>query len=401
MKRVFAFLIAAFWASPALADYDAAAEYSASLRGVSFLVIQDGEVVFEDYPNDGAADNAHPLASGTKSFAGILAAAAVQDGLLSLDENVSDTITEWQGSRREEVTIRQLLTLRSGLRSPSRSRRLITYDVAIRARLQFEPGTVFQYGPLPFQIFGELMRRKLEGDPLEYLTRRVLDPIGLDVTEWRRDRQGNPSWPTGAQLTARNWARLGEFVLARGEWNGEPLVSRAAFDELFVGSQANPVYGLTWWLNEPVNPLFASETSPLNNSTDFWHHQEVFPLDMVFAAGAGNQRLFVSWDRNIVVVRQAEGILGDLMGQRLSWSDVRFFQLLDAAPGELPEVLPPIDIDALLPQSQGAAVELPSGAILQLPPVADETAELEEAEAIEPEPEEEASDGEEFVGPSY
>jgi len=393
MKRLLGIALALFWAAPALADYQAAATYSASYRGISLLVIQDGEVVFEDYPGDGAADRAQPLASGTKSFAGIMAAAAVQDGLLTLDERVSDTITEWQGSLREEITIRQLLNLTDGLRVPRRAGRVPPYNMAAQVRLGRRPGESFVYSPVPFQVFGEVMRRKLDGDPLEYLTRRVLDPIGLEVAEWREGRDGNPTWPTGAQLTARNWARLGEFLLARGAWNGEQLVSPEAFEELFIGSDVNPAYGLTWWLIRPVSFEFAASTPPMDDSTDFWQHPDVFPDDMVMAAGAGDQRLYVSWERNMVVVRQAEGIIGALMGHRLSWSDVQFWRLLEAPPGERPDPLPPVIItpDGM---PRGAVVQLPSGAVVALPPVA----ESDEEEAGEEEDERE--DGE-FVGPTF
>ncbi len=393
MKRLLGIALALFWAAPALADYQAAATYSASYRGISLLVIENGEVVFEDYPGDGAADRAQPLASGTKSFAGIMAAAAVQDGLLTLDERVSDTITEWQGSLREEITIRQLLNLTDGLRLPQSAGRMLPYDRVPRLRLGRMPGETFAYSPTPFQVFGEVMRRKLEGDPLEYLTRRVLDPIGLEVTNWRRTRDGNPTFPTGAQLTARNWARFGEFILARGAWNGEQLVSPEAFEELFVGSDVNPAYGLSWWLIRPVDLEFAATTSPLSDSTDFWQHPDVFPSDMVMAAGAGDQRLYVSWERNMVVVRQAEGIVGALMGHRLSWSDVQFWRLLDAPPGERPAPLPPIIIT---PEgvARSGVVQLPSGAVVALPPVA-ESDEEEEGEG-----EGESEDGE-FVGPTF
>lgn len=60
-----------------------AASYSAEHRGISLLVMIDGKIVFEDYPNGGRANRPHELASGTKSFSGVMAACAVQDGLLS------------------------------------------------------------------------------------------------------------------------------------------------------------------------------------------------------------------------------------------------------------------------------------------------------------------------------
>ncbi|MEY3841247.1 MAG: hypothetical protein RLZZ542_357, partial [Pseudomonadota bacterium] len=90
-------------------DFAAAAAYSAERRGVSCLVMQGGRILFEDYPRSSAGAT-HELASGTKSFCGVLAAAMVQDGLLSLDEACADTLTEWRDDPvRRAATIRSLL----------------------------------------------------------------------------------------------------------------------------------------------------------------------------------------------------------------------------------------------------------------------------------------------------
>jgi len=402
MKRLLAFFFVVMWAAPALADYQAAAEYSAGYRGIALVVVHNGEVVFEDYPNGGAADRANLLASGTKSFSGIIAAAAVQDGVLSLDEKVSDTITEWQGTNRENITIRQLLNLTDGLRTPRRAGRIPPFDIAVRVPLERPPGRTFAYSPVPFQVFGEVIRRKLNEDPVEYLTRRVFEPIGLEVASWRHSRSGDASLPTGAALTARNWALFGEFILAHGAWNGEQLVSREALDELFIGSDANPAYGLTWWLNKPVDFQFAANNPPLSDSTDYWQHEDVFPDDMVMAAGAGDQRLFISWRQNIVVVRQAEGIMGALLGHRLSWSDVQFWRILMAPPGEIPDPLPAVDIDAAAQGVTGTAVQLPSGLVLQLPPVAGDSSDDSDDEGDAESDEESDDDGDgNFVGPTF
>ena len=97
---------------------EAALEYSAKHGGVAVLALKDGSPVCEGYTSGGAPDKAYELWSGTKSFNGIIAAAAVQDGLLALDEPVSKTIAEWRNDpQKSVVTIRQLLSLTSGLAS--------------------------------------------------------------------------------------------------------------------------------------------------------------------------------------------------------------------------------------------------------------------------------------------
>ncbi|MFM7561474.1 MAG: serine hydrolase domain-containing protein, partial [Planctomycetota bacterium] len=101
---------------PAIDQCKAAAEYSHSQHGTGVLVMVRGEVVFEDYAPGWTADKPHLLASGTKSFCGVMAACAVHDGLLTLDEKVAETLTEWKDDpRKSKVTIRQLLSLSSGI----------------------------------------------------------------------------------------------------------------------------------------------------------------------------------------------------------------------------------------------------------------------------------------------
>ena len=128
----------------------------------------------------------HELASGTKSFSGVMAVCAVQDGLLKLDEKVADTLTEWQGDpRKSAVTIRQLLSLSSGIDGGENGSRPSIGGRWKWPRLLPEPGHNFSYGPIPFQIIGEVMKRKLatKGETVEgYLKRgEFLDPIGLKV----------------------------------------------------------------------------------------------------------------------------------------------------------------------------------------------------------------------------
>jgi CubicO group peptidase (beta-lactamase class C family) len=296
-----------------------AAAYSAARRGVSLFVLQRGQLVFEDYPNEGAPERGWELASGTKSFSGVMAAAAVQDGLLSLDERASDTLREWRGDeRKRRITIRQLLSLTSGIEG-GRLGRPPTYAEAVAAPAAAEPGASFSYGPLPFQIFGEIMRRKTGGDPLDYLTRRILAPLDIAPTQWRRGADGNPHLPSGAHFTARDWAVFGAFVL-RG---GDGRVDARALRENFAPSRANPGYGLTWWLLRdgliPPRPGAGVDVSGAL-AARFG--------EISMAAGAGDQRLYLVRELDLVIVRQASGILRAMREARRgganAWSDEEF-----------------------------------------------------------------------------
>ena len=228
------------------ASLRSAADYLKELNGHAMLVYHRDELVFEEYFNGWSADQPHRLASGTKSFSGAMLAAAVEDGLLTLDEKAVDTIAEWKDDPRKS-----------------------------------------QYGPIPYQIFGELMRRKLatKNESVEaYMKRRILEPIGLKVSRWVKDVDGNVHLPNGMSLTAREWAKYGKFVLHQAKWDGRPIVPWNVLKECFVGSHANPNYGITFWLKEAGNA----------------------PNDLVFARGRGSQRLYIIPSLELIIVQFAE-----------------------------------------------------------------------------------------------
>lgn len=281
---------------PACAAWEAAAAYNAQCQGASLLVMVDGRVVYE-----AGADKAYQLASGTKSFVGVMALAAAREGLLRLDEPCCVTLPEWANDARRSVTIRQLLTLSSGMPGGTIGKPPLYADAVATAL--GPPG--FHYGPLPFQVFGEIMRRKLGASPLGYLEEKVLRPGGVEYARWQQDRAGNPTLPSGASMTARNWARFGEWIrLARD------------LGPLFQGTAENPAYGLTWWLNRRVEPALKASIQVLNSGTDL--PSEAVPGDLVMAAGMGKQRLYVIPSRKLVAVRQTARLAG---GERAGYSD--------------------------------------------------------------------------------
>lgn len=308
---------------PDLEAFKRAAEYSKGERGDAVLVMVDGRIVFEDYHNGGAVNKTHLLASGTKSFTGVMAVAAVEDGLLTFDEPVANTIHEWRNDpQRSAITIRQLLSLTSGLDGGPNGNPP-AYGEAVTSAMKAAPGEKFQYGPNPFQLFGEVMRRKLAPQKetvTQYMQRRVLGPIGIKTGFWRGALQGQPQLPHGAYLTAREWAKFGEFVRLGGKVGAKQVLPPELLAELFKGTAANPAYGMTWWLNVEVTPEMREEIRLLQVN---WGGMEKVPglEGMVTAAGAFKQRLYVIPSRRMVVVR-----FGNSVGKQ--FQDAEFLALL-------------------------------------------------------------------------
>ncbi len=264
-------------------NVDAAAAYAERHALHALLVQRGADVVFERYGGGYDADKPHALYSGTKSFWGALAVAAQHDGLLDVDEPVAQTLSGWAEGAKARVRLRDLLQLTSGIGFGGLGNAVPSFDSATAVELKNEPRATFTYGGIPLQVFGAVLARKLAPrglSPHAYLHERVLDPIGLRIGSWRQLKDGTQPLPTGAFVTAREWRKFGVLVRDGGRWEQKTIVPRAALARCFIGSDANPRYGLGWWLSPlPKHP------------------------DVVYASGAGGQAMYVVPSADAVVVK--------------------------------------------------------------------------------------------------
>jgi CubicO group peptidase (beta-lactamase class C family) len=299
----------------------AAAAYSRSAGGTSFFAWQNGQTLLEQN-----AGEAHKIYSGTKAFWGLAALAAAEDGLLSLDERVADSIPAWNtDARKSRVTIRQLLDFSCGLDPVFGLHNDNPGDrdaLAIRAPLVASPGSAFIYGPSALQVFHAVLKQKLQGEsPRRYLERRVLGRLGLGSQRYLADSAGNPLLASGWLLSARQWAKLGELVLN----GGAPVVTPGSLAQCSRGSGANRAFSLGWWNNRqaPGGREFDIEAALIPK----WQRQSWggtvlcrnAPSDLVACIGSGYQRLYVIPSMNLVVVRHGSG---------RKFSDAQFLRLL-------------------------------------------------------------------------
>jgi CubicO group peptidase (beta-lactamase class C family) len=307
-----------------------AAAYSEKNRGFSVLVMQNDKTVFEHYANGGGAEMRCKIFSGTKSFWGVAALCAARDGLIKLDDRVADTITEWKNDpRKSQITIRQLLNQTDGIEPAPHLHSQSIRDrnvVAIQLPVVAGPGSAFAYGPSHLQIVDELLRRKLNGkSTVSYIEENVLSPLGLTSLDFKRDGRGHPLPATGFELTAREWARLGELVLGRGNYHGKQIVPSNLLSQAFVGSSANPSYGLTFWLNRQApnaRELDIERELDLKWQRAYWLGIcicRAAPPDMVVALGSNYERLFIIPSLNAIIVRQ---------GWSARFSDAFFLRLI-------------------------------------------------------------------------
>ncbi len=279
------------------------------------IVMHGGEVVAERYAEGFDADTAFKGWSLSKTVTGVLIGMMVADGRLALDRAVP--IEQWRraGDPRGEITLRQLLQMRSGLRHeegvdpPYQSSEVrMMYldgrdDMAAWAEAQpldHAPGAVFRYSTATSVILGDIMARLLApgGTPAErqqavaqFLDARLAVPLRAPSLRAEFDPAGTMMAGSAVWATARDWAKVGDLLRSGGAARGVQLVPRGWIDFMKSQSPRAPDYGAHLWLNRPSGTdrdvLFADKG----------------PASAFAALGHGGQVVFVSPAQRLTVVR--------------------------------------------------------------------------------------------------
>jgi CubicO group peptidase (beta-lactamase class C family) len=245
-------------------------EYMADQRTAGLVIIQDGKVRFERYGLDFDASGRWTSFSVAKSFTSTLVGAAIQDGFIkSLDDTVSRYIPDLRGSAYDQVTIRQLLTMSSGVRwnedyeDPNSDVARFNNakpDDGVDATVSYmrtlprahPAGEVWNYNTGETNLIGVLVSSAV-GKPLaQYLQEKIWQPAGMEAeATWLLGKTGHEIAGCCLQAATRDFARFGLFVLANGNVGGQQIVPEGWFAEAIrkqkETGEPRMGYGLQWW----------------------------------------------------------------------------------------------------------------------------------------------------------
>lgn len=283
----------------------------------ALVVMHAGEVAAERYGPGYGPETRFVSWSMAKTVTAVMIGMLVADGRLRLDQ--SPPVPRWQrpGDPRGEITLRQLLQMRSGLRhteagsvpyESSEVRMLFLdgrddmADFAESQPLEAEPGAKFEYSSSTTVILADIAARVLtrSSDPdtrrkavADFLQARLFGPLAMDSMVLEFDRHGTLIGGSLIHGTARDWAKFGEFLRHKGSFRGSQIVPRKWIEFMTRESPRADDYGAQTWLNHR-NPERGED-------------QVLFPdrgPDTMFAAvGHMGQYVLVAPDRKLTVVR--------------------------------------------------------------------------------------------------
>ncbi|HWI79188.1 MAG TPA: serine hydrolase [Ramlibacter sp.] len=250
-------------------DVDA---YMAGQRSAALLVVHDGKVRLERYGLGFDARGRWTSFSVAKSITSTLVGAAIRDGYIgSMDDKVTDYIPQMKGSAYDGVSIRQLLTMTSGVRwnedyadpnsdvarfNNHKPEEGVDSLVSYLRRLPREapPGTRWNYSTGETNLVGILVAQATKKPLSTYLSEKIWIPAGMEQqATWLLSKSGQEISGCCIQAAARDFARFGLFILGGARVDGQSIVppgwlADATTQRVGIGEPGHG-YGYLWWTN--------------------------------------------------------------------------------------------------------------------------------------------------------
>ena len=300
------------------------ATFLANTEATAFLVVKDGELVYEQYFNGFERDSVFNSFSVAKSFISALVGFAIEDGLIASEDDLIVTyLPELADSEMADITIRDLLTMSSGLRFdgtqlPWDDFARVYYSpnlrqLALTAEYVEPSGLQWNYNNYNLLLLGLILEQVTDTEIATYMERKLWAPLGTEFdASWSLDEFGFEKLPTGLNARPIDYAKFGSLYLNNGRFGDETLLSEEWVqrstrympdDSPILASIPGNSTGLSahlyrykyfWWINPQEN-----------RADDF------------FAFGNLGQYIYVSPDTDTVIVR-----FGDGQGGYNGWTDV-------------------------------------------------------------------------------
>jgi CubicO group peptidase (beta-lactamase class C family) len=248
-------------------DVDA---YMKAQRTAGLVIVQDGKIRLEKYGLDFDATGKWTSFSVAKSFTSTMVGAAIKDGYIkSIEDKVSTYIPDLKGSAYDDVTIRQLLTMTSGVKwnedyadpnsdvarfNEHKAEPGMDVTVSYMRKLPREApaGTKWVYKTGETNLIGVLVSSATKKKLSDYLSEKVWAPYGMEQdASWLLGSTGHEISGCCLQASTRDFARFGMFIMGGAVVDGKSIVP----DDWLASATTDQVkgqgggYGYQWWTN--------------------------------------------------------------------------------------------------------------------------------------------------------
>ena len=299
-------------------------EINNSLGTTAFMVIINDSIRHEQYWHGYSADTMSNSFSMAKSWVSTLIGVAIKEGKIKhVNQQVCDFLPDFCEGRNAELTIKDLLTMSSGLNwtedyyNPIGQTAEAYYGGDLKGlvmglKVVETPGKVFKYHSSCTQLLTFILETATKKTISEYASEKLWQPMGAKHPAlWNTDiEEGDEKAFCCINSNARDFARLGKLFIHQGNWNGSQILdssyvnnATSVADLLDKDGNKNVNYGYQFWLSNYKG------------------------LDIYYARGLWGQYVICIPENNMIVVR-----LGRKFGElREDGHHDDFYQYIDAA----------------------------------------------------------------------
>lgn len=245
-----------------------------SLRTVGVLMIKNDSIVFEKYWDGYSDSSLSGSFSMAKSITSILIGVAIKEGKIqSVEQPVGDFIPEFAVGEKAAVKIKDLLTMSSGTdwNESYWNPLAVTaeayygadlYKTATQVKMVNQPGTLHKYKSGDTQLLGLILEKATGQSVGDYAAKHLWQPLGASHDAvWSTDtKDGHTKAFCCFNTNARDFARIGKFMLDTGKINGVPIIDSAYWKQSITACQIKDdkdlaciYYGYQWWI-DPQHP---------------------------------------------------------------------------------------------------------------------------------------------------
>lgn len=245
----------------------------------ALLVIKDGKIVKEIYRNASTDQTRFMSFSMAKSMLATMVGIAISEGkIASVEDKVVDYLPEWKGTAYADVTILNLLRMRSGIdwkeiyEFGSDTQLTTVHDNSLvgykyrwcdyarnEAKPLNEQGGTFNYSTLDTSVLGCVLEAATGMKGADYMSERIWKPAGMEASAYYvldgAETVGREFYGAGFNATLRDYGRFGLLMLENGAVEGNQIVPKAWVeastaapdDSKLVDPDAGLGYGYQWW----------------------------------------------------------------------------------------------------------------------------------------------------------
>jgi CubicO group peptidase (beta-lactamase class C family) len=268
------------------------------LKGI--VIVRDRHLVSEQYFNGDSVDTLHDIRSATKSITSLLMGIAIQKGLVhSVDDSIALYLPGLPKDGKEKITIKDLLTMRSGLDAydddPSSPGNENTLDASsdwmrtvYAVPMKLTPETKYVYCSLNAFLTGAIIENVSHMPLDQFAKTNLFDPLGIENYRWRHVPVGRTTGQGNLSITTRDEAAIGEFMLDDGVVGGQRILNH------------------DWIAHSLASQVAISDSDPYADFYGYMWYTKAEPvgshkIEVHFASGNGGNKIYIVPSLHMVI----------------------------------------------------------------------------------------------------